>query len=123
MKKTETNQGLSQDTKTIVTVLLLIFVYPVGLILMIFWVKWARWIKFLVALPATLLFLLFFGGLLLAGVNPSAQIEKANKIKMYNECVESCEIVKDKENCLAGCGFYKSPTGKITITPVKKAIK
>jgi len=37
------NHGMSEDTKSIITVLLLIFVYPIGLILAPKWAKWPKW--------------------------------------------------------------------------------
>lgn len=47
-------QETSADTKTIVTVLLLIFFFPIGLILMWFWTKWPTWVKVVVSLPIVL---------------------------------------------------------------------
>lgn len=44
--------GLSEDTKTIITILLLVFVYPAGVIMMFVWMKsWPTWVKTLVFLP------------------------------------------------------------------------
>ena len=43
---------LTTDTKTIVVVLLLIFVYPIGVIFMWVWMKWwPKWVKILVTIP------------------------------------------------------------------------
>lgn len=44
-------QGMSNDTRTIVTVLLLIFVFPVGLIVMWVWPRWPGWVKLLISVP------------------------------------------------------------------------
>lgn len=76
-------QGVSEDTKTLITVLLLIFVFPIGLIVMFFWPKWKWWVKLLIALPVLFFGFILMGAVLLA-VNPSEQIEKA-------ECVTACE--------------------------------
>lgn len=59
----QNNQGVSEDTRLIVTVLLLIFVYPVGLIVMWLWTHWAKWVKVVISLPV----ILFFGFLILGG--------------------------------------------------------
>jgi len=45
------NSELSYDTKTLITVITLVTVYPVGLILMFAWMKWRTMIKFLILLP------------------------------------------------------------------------
>ena len=45
------NSELSYDTKTLITVITLVTVYPVGLILMFAWMKWRSMIKFLILLP------------------------------------------------------------------------
>lgn len=97
---------VSTDTKTIITILLLIFIYPVGLILMWFWTSWKRWVKILVSLPVILLiFLPFLVGILLAAINPPAQIKKAN-------CVKLCELSATKNSCIESCL-------KGTITPIQ----
>ena len=47
--------GLSYDTKTIITILLLVTVYPVGLVMMFIWMDtWPTWVKVLVSIPAVL---------------------------------------------------------------------
>lgn len=53
----QTSKGTSEDTKTIVTVLLLLFIYPIGLILVWFWVKWPRWVKIIISLPIIIILL------------------------------------------------------------------
>lgn len=40
-------KGLSEDTKTIITILLLIFTFPIGIIMMWVWMKWPKWLKVL----------------------------------------------------------------------------
>ena len=50
----EESTYLRYDVKTLITVFLLVTVYPVGLILMFVWMKWSKWIKFLIVLPAIL---------------------------------------------------------------------
>jgi len=45
---------LSYDSKTIITVLCLVTVYPVGVILMFAWMRWNKWVKALIVLPLIL---------------------------------------------------------------------
>lgn len=78
------NSGVSYDTKTIIVVLLLVFVYPIGLILMYIWMKWPGWVKLILSLPVVLLVLGIVASVLLVAINPAAQVRKAN-------CVKSCE--------------------------------
>lgn len=56
-KSVPQNQGMSEDTKTIIVVLLLVFIFPVGLVLMWFWTKWPLWVKILISIPTLLVIL------------------------------------------------------------------
>lgn len=44
-------EELTYDTKTIITVLLLVTVYPIGLILVYKWMQWPKWLKIVLAVP------------------------------------------------------------------------
>ena len=96
------SQGLSEDNKTIIVILLLVFAYPIGLVLMFVWMKkWPTWIKLLIALPRVLVVLLFvFGigaGILLAIINPAAKISEA-------KCSQYCSAVEPSNtSCVADC--------------------
>ncbi len=79
-------QGMSNDTKTIITVILLIFAYPIGAILALFWVKWPLWVRIIVALPLVLIIVGIVLVFVLAALNPSAQISKA---KYMSECAKT----------------------------------
>lgn len=73
------NQGTSEDTKTIVTVLLLVFLYPIGVIVMFFWPRWPVWVKVLLSLPILLIpFLAVFLSVILVAINPAKQFSQAN---------------------------------------------
>lgn len=85
----------SNDTKTIVTVLLLIFVFPVGLIVMWMWPKWPTWVKWLISIPIVLMILGLVTAGLLISVNPREQVKKA-------ECVRAC-IESGGTNCEQQC--------------------
>ncbi|MDQ5951253.1 MAG: hypothetical protein QG639_530 [Patescibacteria group bacterium] len=93
-------QGVSEDTKTLITVLLLIFVFPVGLIVMFFWPNWKWWVKLLVALPVLFFGFLILSAVVLVAVNPSEAIEKA-------ECVTACEE-SGGTNCVEMCSVPAS---------------
>jgi hypothetical protein len=75
--QTSTDQN---NTKTIVTVILLLFFTPVGLILMWFWTRWAVWVKILVSILFIIpLFILIpvMAAIVLVAVNPSRQFLRA----------------------------------------------
>jgi hypothetical protein len=50
-KRTAENTELSNDTKTIITVLCLFLFYPLGLILTWVWMRWPKWLKVIITLP------------------------------------------------------------------------
>lgn len=47
----EENTELSYEIKTVITVILLVTAYPVGVIMMLIWMKWPVWVKALVCAP------------------------------------------------------------------------
>lgn len=96
MTSTTKQQGASNDTRTIVTVLLLIFFPLVGLVLMWAWTNWKKWVKWLITcvfIAWTLLVLLLFGiflAAMIATIDPKAQIQKAEEVTELNMCIDSC---------------------------------
>lgn len=74
------NQQPQNNTPTIVTVLLLIFLPPIGVIVMWLWPKWKVWVKVLVTIVPVLL--MFVVGTLLSitlvAINPARQFKLAN---------------------------------------------
>jgi len=98
------NQGASQNTRNIVTILFLIFLYPVGIIIMWAWSKWkATWLKVLLTLftPLPLIVFVIFIGAFLSAVNPAGQIQKA-------ECAKECSVSADVDSCLSECMGYNT---------------
>lgn len=71
MENQTTNQGLSYDTKTIITVLCLLVFYPAGVILMFMWMKWPTWVKTLILIPVIFLIIAILSSVLLIAVNPA----------------------------------------------------
>lgn len=92
------SHGTSEDTKTLVTVLLLIFAFPIGAIVMLFWPKWKWWVKLLVLLPGIVIsfFVAVFMLGALVAVNPNAAIKRA-------ECMTQCSENNDSATCVKMC--------------------
>ena len=82
------SEGMSSDTKTLVTVLLLVFAFPAGFVLMWVWTSWPKWVKFLISgifAFFMLIWILVFAAAILVSVNPQAQLERAEDARMRNE--------------------------------------
>lgn len=79
--KANQNQGASEDTRTIVTVLLLVFIYPVGVIVMWFWTHWAIWVKILLSVLVIIPILAFLSLGILFAINPAGRIAQANNVQ------------------------------------------
>jgi ABC-type multidrug transport system fused ATPase/permease subunit len=97
-KPTQSNE-LSQDTKTIITIIALIFAYPAGLVLMWIWMDWARWLKILltclVFLPVIISFALF--GAIFTFLSPWKIYENAER-KVYQEMeAENKKIIQEQK--------------------------
>lgn len=82
---------------TLVTIVLLLFFYPAGLIVMWVWPKWNIWVKVLVTVVPILLIGLMV--LLLPYVNP--MIEK--ELGPLNKCVNSCSTTDLNSSCIRQC--------------------
>jgi len=95
--------GMSQDTKTIIVVILLVLVYPIGVILMFAWMKkWSWWVKLLAMMPIILVIVVFFVGAFIPTLslknsdpqtgllknNVGTQTEKARDSVMKNDATE-----------------------------------
>lgn len=96
---------LSYDTKTLVTIILLITVYPVGVVLMFVWMNWNKWIKFLIVLPLALVCIVPLIILAVAG---------AMLVKVGDNLTKPETIKEIKEMIVV------SPTGVVTPTKVYK---
>lgn len=90
------NQGISKDTKAVITVIVLVSLYPVGLLLMWFWTKWPRWVKIVISLPLFLAILAITASALLVAVNPIKQINTA-------KCAQQCANSENKNACIDTC--------------------
>ena len=86
----------TESTKNIITLLVLLLAYPIGIIVMWYWTKWEKWVKWLVTVP---IFLLIFGGVfigLVKSLDLNTQIRKGT-------CAEQCANSKLKNMCLDQC--------------------
>lgn len=104
--------GTSEDTKTLVTVLLLIFFYPAGVILMWVWTKWKMWVKALITALGCLPIIFFFFFMIFAAVlaigNPEVQ-DELRKSGAREECFKSCALEESptsKANCEKVCSMF-----------------
>ncbi len=82
---TETKMDNSYDTKTIITVLCLIFVYPIGVIMMWVWMKWSVLLKLLLSAVFVIPVFLVVSAGILATVNPAEQMGKARDVMFMND--------------------------------------
>lgn len=80
---------LSYETRVIVVILLLLFVYPIGLICMWAWMRnWPLWLKLLISLPLFLGVLAFFAGAIALGSilsHTRLQYEMQNRMQERRE--------------------------------------
>lgn len=83
-----TQKGLSEDLKTLITILLLLFAYPIGLILMFIWMKWPKWVKILICI-IPLILIIFWLFIFLVVLFPAL---KRNRSFMQEQqlCLEKC---------------------------------
>jgi len=79
------NQEVSANTKTIITVLFLIFLYPIGVVVMWFWTRWRAWVKILITLPIFLFLFLIILISVLAAINPAKQFSTANNTQRQKD--------------------------------------
>lgn len=89
MAKKKTSGELSNETKTIITVILLVLVYPAGIILMWIWKLWPLWVRILLTclliIPLIFVFLVlgFIAGVLgFVFSNPDVQKELKETISV-----------------------------------------
>ncbi len=105
------NQGASDDTRTIVTVLLLIFAFPVGIIVMLAWTRWPDWLKLLITIPVVIGVI----AVIIALFNNSVQSTEKDfdiqqvLLKACGDCLDSAN--GDINNCTTQCRSFISPTG------------
>jgi hypothetical protein len=100
--------GLSYDTKLIIVLLLLLFVYPLGLVFMWAWMKnWPVWLKLLIMLPLLLGLLIgIFFVIMIQTVVHEAQIERMQELQ---------QMQKEKQ-------MQQQKNGQFTLTPAPTSL-
>ncbi len=96
-----TQSETPENTKNIVTILLLIFAFPIGVVVMWFWPKWSAIVKALVTGVGCLFMLAFLGivaAVLLVAINPARQVRIA-------DCTKQCQEVSadQRSSCVNAC--------------------
>ena len=89
------NTTNSNTLANLLTILLLILLFPVGAIVMWVWPKWQAWVKIIITIFVTLVFLFillpFTAAILITVVNPQEQIRKANEAKQKQTQLEQMQ--------------------------------
>jgi hypothetical protein len=94
-KKPTQTSSISYDTQTIITVLTLILVYPIGVILMYKWMNWGKGLKFILSLPVYI-FLLIVVIAFLSALSPKESYERG-------QCVATCKASGTQGMCVQEC--------------------
>lgn len=92
-------QTKPDQTSSIVTVLLLLIVYPIGLIVMWFWPKWNKVVKLLVTVP--LILTIIGGAFFIKSVLSSPELRSGlGVMSAASECMKITDK-KEQEKCIA----------------------
>lgn len=86
------NNELSYDAKTIIVILTLILVYPVGVILMLIWMDWNKWLKIILTIPLVICLIVPIILLILAGAmffKIGDNLTRPETIKEIREIIET----------------------------------
>lgn len=110
-------QQMDSNTKTIITVLLLLFAYPIGLIPMWFWTNWPKWVKWLISVFIIIPFLGILAAIVLVAVNPLGQIQKAQKAQCTQQCGGNTQYATCINTCMSK--YKNNSTNNYTITPAQ----
>lgn len=110
------NQGLSEDTKTNIIVLLLIFVFPIGIILMWVWMKWPTWVKIILTLIGIIPLLAIIGAVaavvLVSVINPLEMTHRARDTVKLKDLVVLQEAINNAaKNNSSGNIFCNGQSG------------
>lgn len=105
----QSSQSSKQSSviKTLVVVFFLLFLYPVGVILVFTWTNWSTNTKIIAALiPFISAFILgIIAAILVAMIDPFTQLKKANLLNCQNQC-----NTKTTNACVTTClEKYQAP--------------
>jgi len=108
----KSNGDLSNDTKAIITILLILFLPPVGVIVMWAWMKsWPTWLKILLTLFG-------FGDLILIGLLVFGAMGWAlfAVVGQQIKCENVCKTASDRQSCIVSCNKEYNPNPKAITT-------
>jgi len=108
---------LSYDTKTLITIMCLLTVYPIGLVLMLVWMKWNKWVKFLVAFPVLFMLLIPICILLVLMIVVIKAVMEPGKT------IETYEVIRDEIKKEIMISPTEVSTTKMVISPTIRVIK
>ena len=106
------------DTKSIIVILLLVFVYPVGVILMFFWMKhWPKWLRIIIGIPLILLIVGVIGIAILAFIavkDPKGVQKSAENLNKKNVAIEfvNASVIYALKNDSIPCDFPQDSPGQ-----------
>ncbi len=92
------SSGMSEDTKAIITILLLIFVFPVGIVMMWVWMKWPVWVKILITFVAIIPLFIIVGAIsaiVLVSINPLERTREARDTVRLKDLVTLQESINN----------------------------
>lgn len=112
MAKIQSSTGTTPTINTIVTIFLLIFVYPLGLLLVWFWTKWPQWLKILLSVLVVIPLLAILLAVTLIAINPSKQFSQANNTKRMSDisAISSAIAQFKQQNGANPTGISDTPT-------------
>ncbi len=93
----------TKKSTTIITILLLIFLFPIGLIVMYASTNWKTGLKVIITIlgPIILLLGVLLWGSIVVALNPQAQIQKAKCTKVCTE--QYSKTSTEYQSCLLSC--------------------
>ena len=100
-RKKIANQEISGDAKAVITVLLLLFITPIGLLLMWFWTKWNDGWKCIITL--IYLFLIVFVVFMANKTDNKISNYLGGDNFLENSCLENCKKQKLSDDCNNFC--------------------
>jgi type II secretory pathway pseudopilin PulG len=91
---------MHSDTKTIIVVLLLVTVFPIGVIMMWIWMKWwPKWVKLLITIPFLILPLIgVIAAMTLIAVNPSEKFAEARDTQRSSDLNAYINAIQQYKN-------------------------
>lgn len=104
MANDNVNSSLNKPSgvKTIVTILMLFLLYPVGVIMMFVWMKWPTWVKIITTLVMLYVFFVIIGavaGVVVQVTDPYGKIFEAQR----RQCTAQCENASNATVCMTEC--------------------